>query len=130
ARPSVAMAAGAGQSALPFKGGGDGVLTGNRVMDLFEAAALTDDPWARRRLLTFVAVGAGHAGTELIAALEELTRGILLRHYPSVPRDAVRLVLVGGTILPQTATNLAAYTKEQLFGRGIELETARAAPVP
>jgi len=31
----------------------------------------------------------------LMAALEELTRGILLRHYPSIPRNAVRLVLVG-----------------------------------
>src|SRR5262249_1744522 len=78
---------------------------------------------------TSVLVGSGHAGTELISALEELPRGILLRHYPSVPRDAIRLVLVGSTILPQTATNLAVYTKEQLFGRGIELETARAAAV-
>jgi NADH dehydrogenase len=64
-----------------------------------------------------------------MAALEELTRGILLRHYPSIPRDAIRLVLVGSAILPQTATNLAAYTKEQLLARGIELETARAAEV-
>src|SRR5215471_1389535 len=129
AAPNVGMAPGAAEHALTFKGAGDAVQIRNRVIDLFEAAALTDDPWARRRLLTFVVVGAGHAGTELISALEELTRGILLRHYPSVPRDAVRLVLVGGTILPQTATNLAAYTKEQLFGRGIELETARAAAV-
>ena len=129
ARPNVAMAPGAAEHALTFKGAGDAVRIRNRVIDLFEAAALTDDPWARGRLLTFVVVGAGHAGTELISALEELTRGILLRHYPSVPRDAVRLVLVGSTILPQTATNLAAYTKEQLFGRGIELETARAAAV-
>jgi NADH dehydrogenase len=64
-----------------------------------------------------------------MAALEELTRGILLRHYPSIPADAVRLVLVGSAILPQTATNLAAYAKERLLGRGIELETARAAKV-
>jgi NADH dehydrogenase len=32
-------------------------------------------------------------------------------------------------VLPQTATNLAAYTKEQLLRRGIELETVRAANV-
>jgi NADH dehydrogenase len=99
------------------------------VIDLFEAAALTDDPWMRRRLLTFVVVGAGHAGTELMAALEELTRGILLRHYPSIPESAVRLVLVGSAVLPQTATNLAAYAKDQLVARGIEIETNRAAGV-
>lgn len=129
ATPNVAMAPGAAEHALAFKGAGDAVVIRNRVIDLFEAAALTDDPWTRRRLLTFVVVGAGHAGTELAAALEELTRGILLRHYPSIPRDAVRLVLVGSAVLPQTATNLAAYTKEQLLRRGIELETSRATRV-
>ena len=36
---------------------------------------------------------------------------------------------MGSAILPQTATNLAAYAKEQLLGRAIELETGRAAKV-
>ncbi len=129
AAPNVAMAPGAAEHALTFKGVGDAVKIRNRVIDLFEAAALTDDPWTRRRLLTFVVVGAGHAGTELMAALEELARGILLRHYPTIPPDSIRLVLVGSAILPQTATNLAQYTKERLLSRGIELETTRAAKV-
>jgi NADH dehydrogenase len=129
ATPNVAIAPGAAEHALTFKSVGDAIEIRNRVIELFEAAALSEDPWARRRLLTFVVVGAGHAGTELAAAVEELARGILLRHYPSIPRDTVRLVLVGSAVLPQTATNLAAYTKEQLVKRGIELETARAARV-
>ncbi len=129
ASPNVAMVPGTAEHALTFKGVGDAIQIRNRVIDQFEAAALTDDPWLRRRLLTFVVVGAGHAGTELAAALEELTRGILLRHYPSIPPDNIRLVLVGSAVLPQTATNLAAYTREQLLKRGIELETARAAKV-
>jgi NADH dehydrogenase len=129
ATPNVAIAPGAAEHALTFKDVGDAIQIRNRVIELFEAAALTEDPWVRRRLLTFVVVGAGHAGTELAAAVEELARGILLRHYPSVPRDAVRLVLIGSAVLPQTATNLAAYTKEQLVKRGIELETSRAARV-
>lgn len=129
ATPNTDIAPGASEHALAFKEAGDAVRIRNRVINLFESAALTDDPWARRRLLTFVVVGAGHAGTELMAALEELTREILLRHYPSIPSDDVRLVLVGGKVLPQTATNLAAYAKEQLLSRGIELETTRAAAV-
>lgn len=129
AAPNTAIVPGAGEHALTFKGVGDAVKIRNRVIDLFEAAALTDDPWMRKRLLTFVVVGAGHAGTELMAALEELTRAILLRHYPSIPKSAVRLVLVGSAVLPQTATNLAAYAKEQLVARGIEIETSRAAGV-
>jgi NADH dehydrogenase len=129
AAPNTAIVPGATEHALTFKGVGDAVKIRNRVIDLFEAAALTDDPWMRQRLLTFVVVGAGHAGTELVAALEELTREILLRHYPSIPQSAVRLVLVGSAVLPQTATNLAAYAKEQLLARGIEIETSRAAGV-
>jgi NADH dehydrogenase len=129
AAPNTTIVPGAAEHALTFKGVGDAVKIRNRVIDLFEAAALTDDPWMRQRLLTFVVVGAGHAGTELMAALEELTRGILLRHYPSIPQNAIRLVLVGSAVLPQTATNLAAYAKEQLLARGIEIETSRAAGV-
>ena len=129
ARPNVGIVPGVAEHALRFKAAGDAVRIRNHVIDLFEAAALTDDPWTRRKLLTFVVVGAGHAGTELMAALEELTRGILIRHYPSLAPDMVRLVLVGSAILPQTATNLAAYTKEQLVKRGIDIETSRATKV-
>ena len=43
---------------------------------------------------------------------------------PFDPSGSIRLVLVGSAVLPQTATHLAAYTKEQLLKRGIELETA------
>jgi len=123
------MAPGASEHAMTFKGVGDAIRIRNRVIDLFESAAITEDPWTRKRLLTFVVVGAGHAGTELIAALEELTAGVLHVHYPSVARGDIRLVLVGSAVLPQTATNLAAYTKEQLSARGIELETRRASAV-
>ena len=129
ATPNVAIAPGAAEHAMTFKSVGDSIRIRNRVIDLFEAAAISDDPWTRKRLLTFVVVGAGHAGTELVAALEELTAGVLQRHYPSIQREDIRLVLVGGTVLPQTATNLAAYTKEQLLARGIDLETRRAARV-
>jgi NADH dehydrogenase len=127
--PNVTAVPGAAEYALPFKGVGDAMSIRNHVIDLFETAVLTDDPWARQRLLTFVMVGSGHAGTELIAGLEELTRGILHRHYPSISQGSIRLVLVGSAVLPQTATKLATYTKEQLLKRGIELETVRAAEV-
>lgn len=129
ATPNTDIAPGAAQHALPFKGAGDSMRIRNRVINLFETAALTDDAWTQQQLLTFVVVGAGHAGTELMAALEELTRGILLRHYPSISQESIRLVLVGSSVLPQTATNLAAYAQEQLLARGIEHETTRAKAV-
>src|SRR5215470_1431691 len=127
--PDTAITPGVDEHALPFKTGGDAFRVRNHVINQFEAATLTDDPLVRRRLLTFVVVGAGHAGTELVAALEELTRGILLRHYRSIPRSAVRLILVSSSVLPQTATRVAAYTKKELVKRGIHFLPARAAKV-
>ena len=129
ASPNTAVAAGAAEHALTFKSAGDAIRIRNHLIDLFEAAALTEDPWTRRHLLTFVVVGAGHAGTELAAAVEELARGILVRHYPTIRPEDVRLVLVGSAVLPQTAPDLAAYTKARLVARGIELEVGRAARV-
>jgi NADH dehydrogenase len=129
AAPNTAVAPGATEHALTFKSAGDAIRIRNHVIDCFETAALAEDPWTRRRLLTFVVVGAGHAGTELAAALEELARGILVRHYPRIRPDEVRLVLVGSAVLPQTAPDLAAYTTQRLMSRGIELETGRAAQV-
>src|SRR6266571_8300084 len=70
ATPNVAIAPGAAEHAMTFKSVGDAIRIRNRVIDLFESAAIIEDPWTRKRLLTFVVVGAGHAGTELIAALE------------------------------------------------------------
>ncbi len=129
ATPNMDIAPGAVEYALPFKEAGDTMRIRNRVINLFETAALNDDPWVQRQFLTFVVVGAGHAGTELMAAIEELARGILLPHYPSIRRESIRLVLVGSTVLPQTATNLAAYAQDQLLVRGIEVERTRAAAV-
>ena len=62
AAPNVATVPGAAEHALTFKAVGDAVRIRNHVIDLFEAAALNDDPWARQRLLTFVVVGGprGH----------------------------------------------------------------------
>src|SRR5262245_62582681 len=64
ARPNVAIAPGVAEHALTFKAAGDAVRIRNHVIDLFEAAAMTDDPWIRRKLHTFVVDGAGHSGTE------------------------------------------------------------------
>src|SRR4029077_12978161 len=68
-------------------------------------------------------------GPERMAPTEKPRGGSLSRHYPSIRSDTVRLVLVGSQVLPQTATNLAAYTRDKLVERGIELETARASSV-
>src|SRR3989442_1730248 len=69
ARPNVALAPGVAEHALTFKGVGDAVRIRNHVIDLFEAAALTDDPWRRRRLLPCVIWTAGNRVNSVVTEL-------------------------------------------------------------
>lgn len=112
------------EHALTFKTVHDAVQVRNRVIEAFERADAEADPVRRRAQLTFVVVGGGLVGTELVGELTEFT-GHLLRSYPRLVRDELRLVqLQGGTrLLPEMADGLAAYTESTFRRRGVEVRT-------
>lgn len=93
----------------------------DHVITLLEKADVEPDAERRRHLLTFVVAGGGFAGTEMIAELLDLVRGVL-RYYPHVGRDETRFVLVhsGDQILPEISAELAGYALRRLKARGIE----------
>lgn len=93
----------------------------NHIIGLLEQADVESDARRRRLLLTFVVAGGGFAGTEMIAELLDLVRGVL-RYYPTVRRDETRFLLVhsGERILPEISAELAAYALRRLAARGIE----------
>lgn len=68
----------------------------NEVLDRLERASLTSDARQRRRLLSFVVVGAGPTGVEIAGALGEMKRFVLRREYPGIEPDEVRVMLVEG----------------------------------
>ena len=98
----------------------------NHVLAMMERADVESDPTERERQLTFVAVGAGFAGTEVMAELFDLARSVL-PYYPRIEPEEMRFVVVhsGDRILPELSSGLAAYCLRILKGRGIEfrLET-------
>lgn len=96
----------------------------HRVLSRLELAATTTDPDLRRRALTFVFVGAGYAGVEAIAEVEDMVRRVL-RRSPGVSHDETRWVLVEGAerILGQLPERLASYVTERLGRRGVEVRT-------
>ena len=57
--------------AIPFKTLADGIFLRNHVIDLFERAEIEPDEAKRRQLLTFVVIGAGLVGVELMGELTE-----------------------------------------------------------
>jgi NADH dehydrogenase len=98
----------------------------NHVLALLERADVEPDPIERERQLTFVVVGGGFAGSEVIAELFDLVHGILY-YYPRIESEDLRFVLVHSRerILPELNEKLAEYSLRKLRARGIEfmLET-------
>jgi NADH dehydrogenase len=94
----------------------------NQVLRQIELADAAPESAARR--LTFVIAGAGFAGVEAIAELEELTASAL-RHHPRLAGVRPRWILVdpGDRILGQTPEGLARFAARTLSRRGIEILT-------
>ncbi|MCR6632899.1 MAG: FAD-dependent oxidoreductase [Magnetospirillum sp.] len=93
----------------------------NHVIGCLEQAAIMGDESHRKRLLTFVVVGGGYSGIEVLGEMHELVRRAL-PFYPTLHATAPRFVLVEyqNAILPEVPQDLAHYAHRVLHGRGIE----------
>ncbi len=67
-----------------FKTLEDAVVLRDRVLDLCEHADHTADAAARRAMLTFVVVGGGYTGVELVAELRDFLFGYVTRFYRGI----------------------------------------------
>jgi NADH dehydrogenase len=75
----------------------DALLIRRRVLLAFERAERETDPALRRRLLTFVIVGAGPTGVELAGSLAEIARHALARDFRRIdPAQSTILLIEGG----------------------------------
>ena len=102
----------------------DAIALRNHVLSELEAADAELDATRRERHLGFVFVGAGYAGTEGLAELNDLVRDAL-RYYPRLRSTPQRWVLVEAQrrILPEVTERLAGYTAALLERRGVEIKT-------
>ena len=93
------------------------------VLSRFEVATYEPDPARRSELLTFVIVGGGPTGVEYAGALAELVHGPILRDYPHIPPDEIRIVLVEAIdrLLPAMQPRLSRYAMERLERRRVEV---------
>lgn len=69
----------------------------NHVLERLERAALMPDGPRRRAMLTFAVVGGGPTGVEIAGALGEMKRYVIIREYPTISPDDVRVVLFEGS---------------------------------
>jgi NADH:ubiquinone reductase (H+-translocating) len=113
---------GLAEHARGFKTLAEAIYLRNRVLEQLELADATDDADERRARLTFVVVGAGYAGTELVAELQALVRQAM-RLYPSLRPGDTRFVLadVAPQVLPELGGRLSRTALDVLRRRGVEI---------
>ncbi len=110
------------ENALTMKSLADAVQLRNRLIALLEAADTERTPEVRRRLLSVVAAGAGFAGVETLASINDFLRKSL-RYYPNLSVQDLRMTLVhpGDAILTELGPDLGKYAQRKLEQRGIEI---------
>ena len=113
---------GLAEHGLGFKTLADAIALRNRALRNLEIAESLDDPEARRPYLTFVFVGAGYAGVEGIAELQDYVADVIDR-YPRCRLDGTRWVIadLADRIMPEISPGLAEFAARELRARGIEV---------
>ncbi|MNS04800.1 NADH dehydrogenase-like protein [compost metagenome] len=110
------------ERALAFKTLSDAIHVRNHIIDLFEQADVTRDPARQRELMTFVVIGGGLVGVELMGELTEFV-DTLLRTYKHIDKASVRFHLLeaGPKVLAEMDRDLADYAVETLAHRGVDI---------
>jgi NADH:quinone reductase (non-electrogenic) len=97
-----------------------------RILIAFERAELTSDEAERRRLLTFVIVGAGATGVEMAGAIAEVARQTLAKDFRRIDPKASRIILIeaGPRVIPSLPESLSDYARRTLGAKGVEVMTS------
>ena len=113
---------GLAEHGMGFKDLADAIALRNRLLQQLERAAIHPDAPEE---LGFVFVGAGYAGVEALAELNDLAHAAL-RFYPNLRDVPQRWVLVDAApkILPEIPRRLGEYAARHLEGRGVEIHVS------
>jgi NADH dehydrogenase len=112
------------EHAVGFKTLSEAIALRNRLILALEEAESVEDDATRDALLGFVFVGAGYAGLEGIAELQDFAADVV-DLYPRSRLHGLRFVLVEARdrVMPEISPDLAATATAELRRRGIEVRT-------
>jgi NADH:ubiquinone reductase (H+-translocating) len=115
---------GLAEHALGLKTLADAIALRNRALLHLEIAESLPDEDSRREYLTFVFVGAGYAGLEGLAEMQDYVADVMER-YPRSRLAGARFVLVEARdrVMPEIPAPLAEFASRELRRRGIEIRT-------
>jgi NADH dehydrogenase len=94
-----------------------------RILLAFERAEMATDEESKKRLLTFIVIGAGPTGVEMVGAMAELAKMALAADFRTIDPRQARILLVEAADRPLTAfpESLSAKAKAQLEKLGVDL---------
>jgi NADH:ubiquinone reductase (H+-translocating) len=113
------------EAAFTFKTMADALVLRNHFIEQLERADATNDAALRARALTFVVIGGGLVGIELLGELTAFADNIL-RFYPRIHREELRFHLFEATarILPEVDQKLASVATRVLTRRGADIRAS------
>jgi len=114
---------GAREHTWDFKSLEDAVVLRERILDICEHADHVADPAARRQMLTFVVVGGGYTGVELISEMQDFLFRYVAERYRGIPPADIHLVVLEAApeILRGVHPKLAQHAARRLRAEGIEI---------
>src|SRR5262245_11629813 len=103
----------------------DAIALRNHIVQTLERAESVEDEATRRALLTYVFVGAGYAGLEGLAELQDFAADVV-DLYPRSRVQGLRFILVEARerVMPEISAELALFATAELRRRGVEVRTS------
>jgi NADH dehydrogenase len=122
-QPSFYGIPGAAEYAFTLKSLDQGVALRNQLLRCFEQATGEADPERRQAWLTFTMVGGGPTGVEFAGALMELIHGALIKDFPDLQPNQIRVILIEATdhLLEGMPKSLSNYAMHRLQKMGVEV---------
>ncbi|HEX9831505.1 MAG TPA: NAD(P)/FAD-dependent oxidoreductase [Mycobacterium sp.] len=95
-----------------------------RILGAFEAAEVTTSEAERQRRLTFVVVGAGPTGVEVVGQIAELADRTLAGAFRSIDTTEARVILVEASpaVMPPMGPKLGLKAQRRLEKMGVEVK--------
>jgi NADH dehydrogenase len=117
---------GARENTWDFKSLQNAVELREHIIDLCEHADHTEDSGESRTMLTFIVVGGGYTGVELVTEMHDFLFRYVTRAYRGIDASAIRLLVVEAApeLLRGIGPKLAAHARKRLAATGIEVHAS------
>jgi len=120
--PSTRFIPGMAENAFDVQRLSNAFALRNHLIDTLEQADIETNPVEKRRLLTFVVVGGGANGVEVVGEMNDMLVEVTDR-YKHIERDDIRVVLIhaGPRLIPDLPQSLGDFAEHLLREKGVEI---------